>query len=273
MPKPVRTHPRGAAGAATLCSLGLLIACCGCPGMLWKPELPKAVSIVIQEAGSVTVDGTPATSPQQLTELLKQKAEARQKALQAVPPPAVPLPPAQRPREVLISIVAPEKTSYETFSRVLLACGSAELADLDLQGVPFTLPRGPGSVVKHKKKDASLAPPAFLPLEVRSVEDLAKVRENRDKLTDCGVWLRGTSDCPMSLVIAAVQAIHEAGAPFGFLVPFETTADTKGPPLVLEYAELESPGFIKFEVRYIGDTTKLEMLSLDADAIPANPGK
>jgi hypothetical protein len=256
MPKPVRTHPRGAACITMICSLGLLVACCGCPGMLWKPEPPKAVSIVIQADGSITVDGEPAGPREQWAELLKKKAAARQAALQAAPAPAVPQPPDQRPRGVLINVVAPDKTSYETFSRVLLACGSAELLDLDLQGVPFSLPRVSGCVA-GRKDDTSPGPPTFLPLEVRSAEDLVKVQENRDNLADCGIWLRGTSDCPMSLVIAAVQAIHEAGAPFGFLVPLEATANTKGPPLVLNYAELQSPGVIRSEMRYIGDTTKL----------------
>jgi len=242
MPKPVRTHPRGAAGAATLCSLGLLIACCGCPSMLWKPELPKAVSIVIQADGSITVDGEPAGPREQWAELLKKKAEARKAALRAAPAPATPLPPAQRPREALISVASPEKTKYEDFCQVFVACDRANLSDLDLEGVPFSPPTT-SALCAGSDMFAGPPSPAFLPMEVRSTADLDKLREHAKEL-DCGrILLVGTFDCPMDLVIAAAKAIHEIGAPVAFAIPYEDAAGTTDPPLVLKYSRLDGRGF------------------------------
>ena len=232
--------------------------------------MPKAVSIVIQADGSITVDGKPAGPPGkwvELLELLKKKAAARKVALRAFPPPTVPLPPDERPRDVLISVVTPERTSYETFSSVLLACGGAELTDLDLQGVPFTLPGSSGCVV-GPKKDKSPGP-AFLPMEVRNTADLEKLREHAQELERGGILLAGTMECPMHLVIAAAKVIREIGAPVAFAIPYDNAAGTSAAPLVLKYTEF--PGV--FEVQYFGEPPNLEMLSLDADEVPTKPDK
>jgi hypothetical protein len=241
MPKPVRTHPRGAACITMICSLGLLVACCGCPGMLWKPEPPKAVSIVIQADGSITVDGEPAGPREQWAELLKKKAETRKAALRTAPAPAVPQPRAQRPREVLINVASPEKTKYEVFCQVLLACDMAYLSDLDLEGVPFTPPTS-SSPRAGGDMFGQTPGPAFLPMEVRSTADLDKLREHAKELDRGGILLAGTFDCPMDLVIAAAKAIHEIGAPVAFAIPYDDAAGTNAAPLVLKYAGVDGRG-------------------------------
>lgn len=246
MPKPVRTHPRGAAGVTAVCSLGLLLACCGCPGMLWKPELPKAVSIVIQADGSITIDGQPAGPREQWAELLKKKTAARKAALQAAAAPAVPLAPNQQPREALINIASPEKTQYEVFCQVLLACKMACVSDLDLEGVPFTAPGSSSPRPGTNMFMRPLAPP-FLPMEVRSTADLKRLQEHAAEMDRGGILLDGTFDCPMDLVIAAAKASQEIGVPVAFTISHKYAFWTFTAPLVLKYTGVDGRGKFLFD--------------------------
>jgi hypothetical protein len=216
MPKPMKTRLRGAASAATLFALGMFFSCCGCPFLPRKVEPPKPVNIVIHEAGNITVDGTPATYPEPLAEMLKQKAQARQKALQAVPPPAVPLPPAQRPREVLINVASPEKSTYEDLCRVLLACGAARLTDLDIEGIPMSLP----TELPISADNESPQAPLWLPLDIAGPADLPKLQAHAADLNGRGVLLRARLGTPVALVLDVLRIVHASGGTFGFIVPY-----------------------------------------------------
>ncbi|MCX5685403.1 MAG: hypothetical protein NT049_17235, partial [Planctomycetota bacterium] len=262
MPKPMRTHPRGAAGAATLCSLGLLVACCGCPGMLWKPELPKAVNIVIQADGSITVDGTPETSSMDMLELIKQKVEVRQKALQAVPPPAVPLPPAQQPREVLITFASPENSTYRDLFRALLACGIARL--VDLEGIPMSFPNEAPST------DGPNPPnPPWLPLDIAGPADLPKLQAHAADLNGRAVMLRAGVDTPLTLVLDILRTIHASGGTFGFIFFDDAIAKSGKTHVIIETGVLCPNGGVNMSPKTTAEMrARFEARRKKSNAVP-----
>ena len=253
MPKPVKSSPRGTASTVTVLALGMFFSCCGCPFFPKKVELPKPVSIVIHEAGNITVDGTPATSPEQLAELLKQKAEARQKALQAVPPPAVPLPPAQRPREVLINVASPEKSTYEDLCRVFLACGAARLLDIDLEGIPMSLPAEPPISAETESPQA----PPWLPLDIAGPADLLKLQAHAADLNGRGVLLRARLGTPVALVLDVIRIVHASGGTLGFLVPYDdAVAESRETLVTLEAGVLCASGGVQTRMKTQADARR-----------------
>jgi hypothetical protein len=213
--------------------------------MLWKPEPPKAVSIIILADGMITVDGTPTSSPRLLAELLKKKAEARKAALQDGRPTTF-LPADQRPREVLISIVAPEKSTYEELYRVLLACRTANPTDIDIEGVPMTIP--PVRIGCGPTPPA----PAWLPLIITGPDDLPKLQAHAGNLNGTSIVLHPRTGASLALVLDILRTVHASGGKFGFVLPEpldrKETEVPEGTLVTIKAGLLSSSGGVRLNI-------------------------
>ncbi len=244
MPRAAQTPAPQAADTAKAWMLSVLVLCLG--GCASTPAAPPPIAIVIGENGTLTVDGQAADSAEHLSVLVKQKADERGSSACPTPSASGAVPPQQRPREATIHLTSPEKSTYEDLQHVLLACGRAALADLALEGIAFSLPKVPVCVIRGTTEPP--AEPAFFPLEVRSPDDLKVLREGNRVLEGHGAYVQANLDTPLSLVLEAAKAIHEAGGQIGFRVSLEQASDTQQAPIVLVYAELEPTGVIRFKV-------------------------
>jgi hypothetical protein len=238
---------RGAMIAAAVVAFGT--AGCACQASAPAPP-PEPLAIVLLADRTVTIDGMPMESLAEFRLVLKARiGERRVQAKQQHPAPApakAGIPPG--PPEVTIEIPSPEQTTYQELSRVLLACDSALVERLEIQGIPYLMSLTAGCLLHSTP--AKQPPLKWLPLQVTGQDDLAQVRVHATELQGRGVSVNAHGKTPMALVIQILCLVRENGGQFGFALPFPEDDDDLPPAVVLTERKVNAEGRLLAEVAY-----------------------
>jgi hypothetical protein len=198
---------------------------------------PQAITIIANTDGTLVLNKHTFTKGSDLGEALKQRAASRREAAPGAPPP-----------KVIVKIPDLSGTSYEVFAMAILACGMAELAEIEAAGVPFRLPGASGC-------NPPPAPgPAFLPLDIRSAGDIERLREHAAELKGGGLLISPCMDTPLDLVLAVARVAHEAGAKVSFGVPYDSAAESGGVQIVLKHAPVDKNGNVMSLLPFPGNS-------------------
>jgi len=186
---------------------------------------PRSIQVLLEPDGTVKVNGQTATDSLDLCEVLKKTHQQQQDAVKnvAAPKTGTSIPPCK----VTIEVSRPEKNTYEQFCLILLACGSAEIERVEIAGVPSRLPRAGHVNTRNIPKPAELS---FLPMEFRKAADAEALKAHSAELKGLFVLIHADMETPLDLVLIVLKVVHQAGAKFGFAIPYD--GDEEGPPKV-----------------------------------------
>jgi|WetSurMetagenome_2_1015567.scaffolds.fasta_scaffold17526_3 hypothetical protein len=196
-----------------------LLAAAGCSS--GKAEGEKPLTITVREGGCYDLDGRNLPTAPDLLQAVRDTLQAR----------------TAKPSELLavIRIDDPAGTPYRNLARAILVCGYTGLDRVEVEGVPVRVP-SPGRFQKRENFKQ-----AFSFIEIRSQEDLDRLRSRADLFKDRGIMVHPRRDTPTDRVIAAMRLVHEAGGVIGLEIPWDDPGDTT---LTLNHEPADQDGFV-----------------------------